>query len=80
MILQGIKGNSGDANVLRNIGACYLKLNEGDSAINYFNKSLVMNPNDANVLKYIGFAYQMKGDKTNADLYAEKAKKAQVIK
>lgn len=55
-----------------NIGLYYLDNGDPDEAIEYFNKSLALNPRNFLVFNALGFSYSMKGDLRQSMKYFQK--------
>ncbi|MEO0161996.1 MAG: tetratricopeptide repeat protein [candidate division WOR-3 bacterium] len=64
---------SGEIEVLMEIGQSYLMNKEYDKAINKFSEALKINPHDPELYYYLGLAYEQSGRLEQAEKMYEKA-------
>lgn len=58
---------------LQNLGLCYLRMRQFDTALEYFNKAIALEPANSRVIASIAEAYQQQGDWQTALDYYQRA-------
>jgi tetratricopeptide (TPR) repeat protein len=70
---EALKINPKSKTALKDIGVTYANKKQYNKALEYFNKSLEIDPNDEECFQFISGMYKMVGDTIKARQYLEKA-------